>query len=65
MISEKYATQLAKAVIDLMFIIEHDTNLKDDRDYKEFKQTVFNDVEALKVYETYDRLIESSSTQKN
>lgn len=53
---EPTKTELLEAVIDLLFIAENDSNLKDDSTYKEYKRAVLSDVEKLDVYGLYDRL---------
>lgn len=53
---EPTKTELLEAVIDLLFIAENDSNLKDDSTYKEYKKAVLSDVEKLDVYGLYDRL---------
>lgn len=53
---EPTKTELVEALIDLLFIAENDSNLKDDSTYKEYKRAVLSDVEKLDVYGLYDRL---------
>ena len=53
---EPTKTELIEALIDLLFIAENDSNLKDDSTYKEYKRAVLSDVEKLDVYGLYDRL---------
>ena len=53
---EPTKTELVEALIDLLFIAENDSNLKDDSTYKEYKKAVLSDVEKLDVYGLYDRL---------
>ena len=53
---EPTKTELVEALIDLLFITENDSNLKDDSTYKEYKRAVLSDVEKLDVYGLYDRL---------
>ena len=53
---EPTKTELVEALIDLLFIAENDSNLKDDSTYKEYKRAVLSDVEKIDVYGLYDRL---------
>ena len=53
---EPTKAELTEALIDLLFIAENDSNLKDDSTYKEYKKAVLSDIEKLNVYGLYDRL---------
>lgn len=50
--------ELLEAIVDLLFIAEHDSNLKDDRYYKDYKKQVLAGIEKLDIFEIYDRLLD-------